>query len=88
MNLVLPIPDDLAERLGGTGPDLARQALEALATEAYRVGRLTHFELRQVLGFETRFELDGFLKERGVYEPVTLEDIRRDLADLKAFGGA
>ena len=38
-----------------------------------------------MLGIETRFELDGFLKVRGVHEPVTLQDIRRDVADLKAF---
>jgi hypothetical protein len=80
------IPASLAERLGGPGPGLDRRALEALAVAAYRAGDLTHFELRQLLGFETRYELDGFLKARGVYEPVTLGDIRRDIADLKAFG--
>ncbi len=80
------IPAALAERLGGPGPGLDRRALEALAVEAYGAGHLTHFELRELLGFETRHELDGFLKARGVYERVTLEDIRRDLADLKAFG--
>lgn len=41
MNVVLPIPDDLATRLSGGEPDLARQALEGLAAEAYRAGRLT-----------------------------------------------
>jgi hypothetical protein len=38
-----------------------------------------------MLGIETRYELDGFLKARGVYEPVTSEEFRRDLADLRAF---
>lgn len=79
------IPATLAERLGGPGPRLDRRALEALAVEAYQAGHLTAYELRQLLGIETRYELDGFLKARGVYEPVTLEDIRRDLADLRAF---
>ena len=80
------IPAVLAERLGGPGPSLDRRALEALAVAAYQAGDLTHFELRGLLGFETRHELDAFLKVRGMYEPVTLDDVRRDLADLKAFG--
>lgn len=82
------IPAELAERLGGPGPDLDRRALQALAIAAYQAADLTLFELRQLLGIETRYELDGFLKARGVYEPITIDDIRRDLADLKAFNGA
>lgn len=79
------IPAGLAVRLGGPGPGLDRRALEALAIVAYQAGELTHFELRETLGIETRYELDDFLKARGVYEPVTPEDIRRDLEDLQAF---
>lgn len=80
------IPASLAERLGGPGPGLDRRALEALAIEAHQTGDLTHFELRQMLGFETRFELDDFLKARGVFEPVTLADVRRDVETLKRLG--
>jgi hypothetical protein len=79
------IPAALAGHLGGPGPALDRQALEALAIQAYRAGTLTAHELREVLGIETRHELDGFLKARGVYEPVTIEDTRRDMEGLRAF---
>lgn len=79
------IPAALADHLGGPGPDLDRQAAEALAIQAYQAGTLTAYELRQVLSIETRYELDGYLKARGVYEPVTLDDIHRDLEDLRAF---
>lgn len=78
------IPASFADRFGGPGPDLDRRALEALAVAAYQSGELTTHELRQVLGIETRHELDAFLKARGVYEPVSIEDVRRDLADLRA----
>ncbi len=78
------IPAALANRLGGPGPGLDRRTVEALALAAYQAGEITHFELREILGIETRHELDSFLKVRGVYEPVTLEDIRRDLEDLRA----
>jgi hypothetical protein len=33
-----------------------------------------------------RLQIDGFLKAHGVYEDVTIEDIERDLADLKSLG--
>lgn len=85
MNVTLHIPDAIAERLTAAGADLERQALEGFALEAFRAGRLTRSELRQTLGIETRYELDGFLKARGVHEPVTPEDIQRDLEDLHAF---
>lgn len=63
VNVILPIPDDLARRLG-SGDDLARRALEAFAVEEYRAGRLTRPELRHLLGFATRPEFDAFLKAR------------------------
>jgi hypothetical protein len=46
----------------------------------------TNTELRRLLGFGTRWKLDGFLKAHGVYEDITMEDIERDLADLKSLG--
>ncbi len=80
MNVTLPIPDDLAERLGAG--DLGRRALEALAAEAYQAGRLTRPELRRLLGFEARFEVDGFLKARGINDGMTLEEFEHDRRDL------
>ncbi len=84
MHVILPIPDELAERLGAPG-DVARRALEAFGVAEYQADRLTESELRRMLGFETRYELDGFLKKRGVFLAYTMEDVRRDLKDLKAF---
>jgi len=86
MNVVLPIPDDLAARLSANQGDLPRRALEALGLEEFRAGRLTLPELRRLLGFATRVELDGFLKSHGEYEDVTLEDLDQDLRDLETAG--
>ena len=85
MNLVIHIPDDFAERLS-PGGDVERNALEALALEAYRAGRLTKPELRRLLGFEVLDELDGFLKSHGVYEPYTLADLERERRTLDRLG--
>ena len=86
MNLTLHIPDDFAERLAAAGGDIERRALEALALEEYRAGRLTRPELRRLLGFETRGELDGFLKTRGVFEPYALADRERERQTLDRLG--
>jgi hypothetical protein len=85
MNVTLPIPDDLARRLG-TDDDLARRALEAFASEEYRAGRLTRPELRRLLGFATRAALDGFLKARGLDEAMTQAEFERDRQDLDRLG--
>jgi Uncharacterised protein family (UPF0175) len=81
VNVTVRIPDDFAARFGSEA-ELGRRALEALALEEYRAGRLTRPELRQLLGFGTRAELDGFLKERGVFEGITAEEVEHDLQDL------
>jgi hypothetical protein len=80
------LPDDLATRLTADGGDLSRRALEALASEEYRAGRLTKPDLRRLLGLETRAELDGFLKAHGVFDPYTLADLERERRDLDQLG--
>nr|WP_294555760.1 UPF0175 family protein [uncultured Rhodopila sp.] len=86
MNLTVSIPDDLARRLEADGADLSRRALEALASEEYRAGRLTKPELRQLLGYETIYELDAFLAAHGVFDPYTLDDLERERQDLDRLG--
>jgi hypothetical protein len=44
------------------GGDLSRRALEALAAKEYKHDRLTKPELERLLGIDTSFQLDEFLK--------------------------
>jgi hypothetical protein len=85
MDVTIHIPDDLATQLGTAG-DLPRRALEALAVEEFRLGRLTQPELRRLLGLTTRQALDGFLKAREVYIPYSVDDLNRDRNDLRRLG--
>ena len=39
-------------------------------------------QLRLLLGIESRYELDGFLKEHNVYD-YTVEDFEHDLATIR-----
>ena len=78
MDLTVTLPDDIAARLGGDGADFRRRALEALAAEEHRAGRLNKADPRQLLGFETGHEIDGFLKAHDVFEPYMFADLERE----------
>ena len=86
MNLTVQIPDDLAGQMNAAGGDLSRRALEALALEEYKSERISKAQLRRLLGIETRYKLDGFLKERGVFIDCTIEDLNRQVETLRRLG--
>ena len=86
MEVTVHIPDDIASHLSAVDGDLARRALEAFGLEEFKKERITKPELRRLLGFGTRWKLDGFLKAHGVYEEYTLEDFEQERAALKSLG--
>ena len=55
MQVTLDLPDDISAVLEGRWPDLPRQALEALAVDAYRTGALTEGQVRRLLQLQTPF---------------------------------
>jgi len=79
MQITVQLPDDLAQH-----PNPAREALEALAIEGYRSGALTAYQTRLLLGFETGSELDGFLKEHGIWDhSYNVQDLEKDAAGFE-----
>lgn len=74
----LDIPDAFVQQLVEQDKDPSRAALEALAIDAYRMERITGFQIRKLLGIPDRYELDGFLKKHGVMLEYTIEDFERD----------
>jgi predicted HTH domain antitoxin len=79
MQIIVTLPDDLAQH-----PDPAREALEAFAIEGYRSGALSAYQTRQLLGFETRYEFDGFLKDRQIWDHAySVEDLEKDAAGFE-----
>ena len=87
MQLTVEIPDDFAGRLSAGGADLSRRALELLALEEYKNGRLTEAEIQRLLGFATRYALDGFLKAHGILiDDYTVDDLHREVANPRSVG--
>lgn len=79
MQITVQLPDDLAQH-----PNPAREALEAFAIEGYRSGALSAYQTRLLLGFETRYELDGFLKEHGVLDHAYgVDELESDAAGFE-----
>jgi predicted HTH domain antitoxin len=81
-------PDDLERRLREGWPDVPRRVLEAVAVEAYRSGALTGAEVQRLLGLESRWDLDVFLKQAGVFLDYDESDLARDLQSLRQPGTA
>lgn len=82
MAVTIQFPADIEHRLRKETPDLAAQFKEAAALELFRRGRITHFELSNVLGLD-RFETDAYLKRHNVFEgSLTSEDLETDCRTL------
>lgn len=83
MHISVDVPDELAPVLVRPGQDLASAALEGLGIEAYRQRRISAYQLRTLLGIPSRWDLDAFLKDRGV-ESYSSEDFEHDWATIQA----
>jgi hypothetical protein len=87
VQLTVEIPDDFAGRFSAGGADLSRRALELLALEEYKNEHLTDADLQRLLGFGTRYALDGFLKANGILiGDYTVDDLRCEVATLEKLG--
>ena len=76
-NITVSLPEDIASRLAGV-QDLPRMALEALALEGYREGKLSTGQLRCLLGYGTRMQVHAFLKHHGVFLHYGADDLEHD----------
>ena len=86
MRVTIDLPDDITAALEGQWKDIPRQALEALAVEAYRTDALSENQVRRLLNFESRFQVHALLKEHRVPLKYTLADVENDLAVHRELG--
>ncbi len=85
MQVTLELPEDLARLFGESSAMLNRAALEALVLEGLRAGKLTVAQGRRLLGISSRYEMDGFLKAKGVFLNLSAEDVKRDAEVALSF---
>ena len=85
MQVHLDLPEEVARQFAAQPGGITRVALEALALEGVRSGKLTVHQAREMLGIRSRYDMDGFLKAHGVLLPATLEQIVADSETAIAF---
>ena len=86
MQVTVEIPDQFLPLMAPEGTNAARKLLEDSVAQAYRERRLTMEQVRQILGFATRMEVDPFLQRYEIYD-YTVEDLEEDMAALDALLG-
>jgi len=83
VNVAIEIPDEIGQALRARVGDLSRAVLEAVAIEAYRSGAITPAQVQQMLGLRSRWETETFLHRAEAYHDYTMEDLERDIAELR-----
>jgi hypothetical protein len=88
MNVTIHIPDEFVSSLcEAHGADLSRAAIEQLALEGYRSQKLSQFQVQQLLGFDSRWETEQWLGQRGACLNYGLEDLDSDRETLDRILG-
>lgn len=81
VSLIVEIPDDIAILLQSDAKDLTQTALEAVAAEGYRSGRLSHSQIQRLLGLKSRSATDEFLKSHSIFD-YNFKDLESDRETL------
>ncbi len=81
MQLRIDIPEKLESALSREWGDLSAAAMEALAIESYRTGKISIGFLAEMLGIGV-IEAEAWLAKRGVPLNYTMADLEADRADL------
>ncbi|MSO23636.1 MAG: UPF0175 family protein [Acidobacteria bacterium] len=82
MNVAIELPDDVARGVEEKWGSFSRLAWETIAIEGYRAGALSRAQIKHMLGFQTRLDVDAFLKQAAVFLDDTKEDFAHDLETL------
>ena len=83
MNVAIEIPDDIGRMLSAQSGDISRAVLEAVAIEAYRSGAITPAQVKQMLGLQSRWETESFLRRAEAYHDYTMDDLQHDIAAIR-----
>ena len=81
MQVTVEIPDQFVRHLVPAGRDAGRSLLEESVAGAYRDRRLMMEQVREILGFGTRMQVDAFLQQHEIYD-YTVEDLDKDMETL------
>jgi predicted HTH domain antitoxin len=84
MEVAIHLPEDVAAAVPWS--DIERHLLEQIALEGYQERWLSEAQIRRLLGYETRMQVHGFLKDHGVPLHYDVEDLESDRAAHERLG--
>ncbi|MGK7873628.1 MAG: UPF0175 family protein [Xenococcaceae cyanobacterium] len=85
MQIIIEIPDDIAQRLNQTERNLSHRLLELMVADAYRCRKINTAEVGRILQLPTRLATHAFLKRMGTYLNYDEAELEQDLHTLKEF---
>ena len=85
MVLKIELSEDVTKSLEKRWGDLPRHVVETLAVEGYRDGTLSRYQVQCMLEFDSRFEVDAFMKDHEVPMPYDVEDLEHDAETLRGL---
>lgn len=85
MQILIQIPDDIAQTLCAERPNLSQAAVEAVAMEGYRKGLLSEHQVQKMLDLKTRMQVHALLKENRIPLNYSLADLDQDVESLAVF---
>jgi hypothetical protein len=84
MQFTVDIPDQLVGKVIPHGQDASRRLLEEAVAGAYRDRLLTMEQVRSLLNFGTRMQVDAFLQQHEIFD-YTANDLDSDMATMHAL---
>ncbi|ELS03762.1 Uncharacterized protein family (UPF0175) [Xenococcus sp. PCC 7305] len=89
MQIQIALPDEVADSLSAKWGNLEHKLMEMIVIEAYCEGSIGLGKVRELLGMQTRLEVDTFLKAKGVdltYNEADFEADRKTHEQLRKEG--
>ncbi|MEM9275263.1 MAG: UPF0175 family protein [Cyanobacteria bacterium P01_F01_bin.143] len=66
MQIQIALPDEIADSLSEKWGNLEYKIMEMIVVQAYQEGTISVGKVRELLGMETRLEVDAFLQDKGI----------------------
>ena len=82
VNVTISLPDSLTE---ADSEQVERSVFEQVIAESYRTRKIGLVQVRQLLGFSSRFEAEDFI-HRNKATGYTLDDLKKETETMKNLG--
>ena len=81
MSVQIEIPDSVFSLPAG---EVSRQVLETVALEGFKSGQLSTYQVRKMLGFESRFQVHKFVADHGIpWVDYSVDEAKQEIEMLQ-----